>query len=285
VRLCQFHNGRIGLVQGETVRDVTACLEQLPPQRYPYAHGDALIAALPHLAPLLPQLAVDAAAIPLSQVRLASPVANPSKIIGAPVNYRRHLEEVRADPALHHRQQIEEIERIGLFLKATSSLIGPAEAIRIRHPERRTDHEVELAVIIGTECDRVSREAALRCVAGYCIGLDITVRGPEERSLRKSLDTYTVLGPWMVTAEELGDPSDLALSLAVDGEVRQSARTSELILDVPALIAFATSFYRLLPGDVILTGTPAGVGPLVAGNRLRATIERIGSMTVPVTAG
>ena len=285
MRLCQFQNRRIGLVQGDTVRDVTACLEELRPQRYPYAHGDALIAALPRLAPLLPQLAAQAAAIPLAQVQLTSPVANPSKIIGAPVNYRRHLEEVRADPALHHRQQIEEIQRIGLFLKATSSLIGPDQPIRIRHPERRTDHEVELAVIIGTECDRVSPQDALGCVAGYCIGLDITVRGPEERSLRKSLDTYTVLGPWMVTADELGDPSDLALSLAVDGEVRQSARTSELILDVPALIALATSFYRLLPGDVILTGTPAGVGPLVAGNHLRATIERIGSMTVAVTAG
>jgi 2-keto-4-pentenoate hydratase/2-oxohepta-3-ene-1,7-dioic acid hydratase in catechol pathway len=284
VRLCQFRERRIGLVQGESVRDVTACLEELSPPRYPFPPGDALIAALPQLASLLPELAARSPPMPLSQVQLASPVANPSKIIGAPVNYRRHLQEVRADPALHHRQQIEEIHRAGLFLKATSSLIGPDRPIRIRHPERRTDHEVELAVVIGTECDRVSRTDALRCVAGYCIGLDITVRGPEERSLRKSVDTYTVLGPWMVTADELGDPADLALSLTVDGELRQSARTSELILDVAALIELASSYYRLWPGDVILTGTPAGVGPLVAGNRLVASIEHIGSMTVAVAA-
>jgi 2-keto-4-pentenoate hydratase/2-oxohepta-3-ene-1,7-dioic acid hydratase in catechol pathway len=95
------------------------------------------------------------------------------------------------------------------FLKATSSVIGPSEAITLRHPDRRTDHEIELAVVIGKKADQVEPRQAFEYVAGYCIGLDITVRGPEERSLRKSVDTYTVLGPWLVTAGELDDPSQL----------------------------------------------------------------------------
>ena len=155
----------------------------------------------------------DQPGIPIAEVKFGSPVANPGKIIGAPVNYRRHLQEAREDPEIHHSNQIAEIERVGLFLKAPSSVIGPSEAIMIRHPERRTDHEIELAVVIGKRADRVPRHRAFEYVAGYCIGLDITVRGPEERSLRKSIDTYTVLGPWLVTTDELTDPSAIVAEI------------------------------------------------------------------------
>jgi 2,4-didehydro-3-deoxy-L-rhamnonate hydrolase len=201
--------------------------------------------------------------------------------VAAPVNYERHLQEARDDPAIHHSNQIAEIERVGLFLKATSSVIGPSEAIMIRHPDRRTDHEIELAVVIGKKADRVDRHQ-VEYLAGYCIGLDITVRGPEERSLRKSVDTYTVLGPWLVTADELVDPSHLSLKLSVDGQVRQNANTNDLIIDVPGLIAFASRFYTLMPGDVLLTGTPEGVGPIKPGDVIRSEISRIGAMTTSV---
>src|SRR5207302_2075817 len=103
-------------------------------------------------------------------------------------------------------------------------------------------------------------------VAGYCIGFDITVRGPEERSLRKSIDGYTVLGPWLVTADEVKDPAALDLELKVNGETRQRANTRDLIIPIPELIAFASSFYTLMPGDVLLTGTPEGVGPIGPGD-------------------
>jgi len=282
VRLCRFNEQRIGIVRGHEIRDVTSVLEALPAHRYPFPAGDALIAALPQLAPRLIAASESAPALSLEHARLLAPLANPGKIIGAPVNYRRHLEEVRADPGLHHQSQINEIHRAGLFLKATSSLIGASQPICIRHPERRTDHEVELAAVIGSPCDRISRDVALQHVAGYCIGLDITVRGPEERSLRKSIDSYTVLGPWLVTADELADAGDLALSIAVNGVARQSARTSEMILGVPELIELASSFYTLYPGDVLLTGTPAGVGPIEPGDVLQARIEAIGEMSVGV---
>jgi 2-keto-4-pentenoate hydratase/2-oxohepta-3-ene-1,7-dioic acid hydratase in catechol pathway len=177
---------------------------------------------------------------------------------------------------------VSEIQRVGLFLKATSSLVGPSQGIAIRHPERRTDHEIELAAIVGTSADRVRREQALSHIAGYCIAFDITVRGPEERSLRKSIDSYSVLGPWLTTADSVTDPSNLDLVLKINGEVRQKANTRDLIIDIADLIVFASSFYTLMPGDVLLTGTPEGVGPIVPGDVLDASITGLGEMRVGV---
>jgi 2,4-didehydro-3-deoxy-L-rhamnonate hydrolase len=284
MRLCRFGRDRLGLVRQDQVVDITGICDRLPYFRYPLPKFDPFIAELGSLREHIQEVAGDQPGIPIGEVRFGSPVANPGKIIAAPVNYRRHLQEAREDPEIHHSNQIAEIERVGLFLKAPSSLIGPSEAIMIRHPERRTDHEIELAVVIGKRADRVPPHRAFEYVAGYCIGLDITVRGPEERSLRKSIDTYTVLGPWLVTTDELVDPSQLSLKLWVNGELRQNANTRDLIIDVPGLIAFGTQFYSLMPGDVLLTGTPEGVGSIRPGDVLRSEIAGIGEMTTLVEA-
>ena len=284
MRLCRFNEDRLGLVRQDHVIDVTAVLDRLPSFRYPLPKFDPFIAKLDGLRDYIEGLADGQPGIPIAEVKFASPVANPGKIIAAPVNYQRHLDEAREDPEIHHRNQIAEIERVGLFLKATSSVIGPSEQIMMRHPDRRTDHEIELAVVIGKNADRVPAHRALQYVAGYCIGLDITVRGPEERSLRKSVDTYTVLGPWLVTADEIADPSQLSLKLSVNGEVRQNANTDDLIMDVPGLIAFATRFYSVVPSDVLLTGTPEGVGPIKPGDVIQSEISQIGAMTTSVQA-
>src|SRR5262249_2187187 len=147
-------------------------------------------------------------------------------------------------------------------LKACSALAGPSEGIVLRKLDRRNDHEVELSVIIGKRANNVSSAEALRYVAGYAIGLDLTIRGPEDRSMRKSADSYAVLGPWLVTADEIPDPGDLNLKISVNGEERQNSSTKYMILGVPELIEFASSFYTLNPGDVIMTGTPEGVSPI-----------------------
>ena len=282
MKLCRFGDNRLGLVTGDQVRDVTAALDVLPAARYPYPHGDMLIANLPKLAARVGELAGSAPVLALNDCKLLTPIANAGKVVAAPVNYKKHLEEARADPELHHQNQIAEIQRVGLFLKATSSVIGPSEDIVIRHPDRRTDHEIELAAVIGRTANKVTRGAALDCIAGYCIGLDITVRGPEERSLRKSIDTYTVLGPWFMTADEVGNASELDLELTVNGEPRQKANTRDLVIGIADLIVFASSFYTLHPGDVILTGTPEGVGPIKPGDTIEARISKVGAMQVAV---
>ncbi|MFP5516224.1 MAG: fumarylacetoacetate hydrolase family protein [Alphaproteobacteria bacterium] len=282
MRLCQFNDSRLGLVKDGLIHDVSSVLAFLPAQSYPFANHDVLIANLPELRERILAAADSVVGVPIGEVRLLSPVANPGKIVAAPVNYTKHLAEAIAEPETYSAAHVRQIHETGLFLKATSSVIGPSAGVTIIHPDRRTDHEVELAVVIGKPCKQVRREQALDYVAGYCIGLDITIRGPEERSLRKSLDTYTVLGPWMVTADEFGDPSGIDLMIDVNGSPRQRANTRDLILDVPALIEFASAFYTLLPGDVLLTGTPEGVGPIQSGDEMHARIERIGDIYVQV---
>jgi 2-keto-4-pentenoate hydratase/2-oxohepta-3-ene-1,7-dioic acid hydratase in catechol pathway len=282
MQLCRFNDNRLGLVEAPNVKDVTSALDALPSVRYPLPDHDPLIANLPKLRDAISAAAKTAKSLPLADCALLSPVANPGKIVAAPVNYKKHLDEARADPEIHHQNQVAEIQRVGLFLKAPSSLIGPSQGITIRHPDRRTDHEIELAAIIGTRADRVTREQALSHIAGYCIGFDITVRGPEERSLRKSIDSYSVLGPWLTMADSVSDPSNLDLLLKVNGEMRQKANTRDLIIGIADLIVFASSFYTLMPGDVLLTGTPEGVGPIVPGDVLDASITALGEMRVKV---
>ena len=284
MRLCRFDDDRLGLVTGGQVRDVTAVVERLPARRWPFPKGDPLIAALDELKPAIAAEAERAPARPLAQVKLLSPVANPSKIVAAPVNYRRHLEEARANAQIHFQKQVEEIQKIGLFLKATRALVGPSEGVALRHLDRRNDHEVELALVIGKPADRVRAVDWVRYVAGYAIGLDMTIRGPEERSLRKSVDSYCVVGPWLVTADEIADPTGLTLSIAVNGEPRQRANTRDLVLGLGTLVELASSFYTLLPGDIILTGTPEGVGPVRPGDVMEAAIDGIGAMRVSVRA-
>src|SRR5688572_7290024 len=291
MKLCRFGDHRLGVVEGDHVRDVTAALDVLPEYRYPLPRHDVLIANLDQVAARARAIVMQAPTrkadrVPLGELALRSPVANPGKLVAAPVNYQKHLTEVRSDAALHNNNpgHTLTIQNAGLFLKATSSLIGAGEDVVIRRDDRRTDHEVELAFVIGRTANRVSRADALKYVAGYTIGLDITIRGSEDRSFRKSADSYSVLGPWLVTADEIPDPGSLDLEIAVNGETRQKSNTKYLILGVAELIEMASSMYTLYPGDVIFTGTPDGVSPIVAGDRIVATIESIGTMHVSVRA-
>jgi 2-keto-4-pentenoate hydratase/2-oxohepta-3-ene-1,7-dioic acid hydratase in catechol pathway len=283
MKICRYDDNRIGLVQDDGIRDVTAVASELGTFAYPLPKYDPLVANLSRLRKKLEDTARSSRPVPVDSVKLLSPVANPGKIIAAPVNYTKHLQEALADKGIHHGNLVNEIRKAGMFLKATSALVGAGEGVKLVHTDRRNDHEVELALVIGRTAKNVAAERALDYIAGYCIGLDMTIRGPEERSLRKSPDSYCVLGPWIVTPEELGDPGALRLRLSVNGEPRQNAATSELILGVAELVAWGSSFYTLHPGDVLLTGTPQGVGPVKPGDVMAASIERIGSMRVLVS--
>ncbi len=284
MRLCRFGDGALGVVDGANVRDVTAALDVLPSHRYPFPSHDVLIANLDKVTARIRDIVANAPVQPLGDVTLLSPVANPGKILCAPVNYQKHLDEVREDGNIHHGNQVVPILEAGLFLKATSSLVGPGAGIALRKLDRRNDHEVELAVVIGRKGNNIARHDALDYVAGYAIGLDITIRGPEERSLRKSPDSYAVLGPWLVTPDEIPNPGNLDLRISVNGEERQSSNTKYLILGVAELIEYASSFYTLFPGDVMITGTPEGVSPIQPGDVISAYVEHIGTMGVRVRA-
>jgi 2-keto-4-pentenoate hydratase/2-oxohepta-3-ene-1,7-dioic acid hydratase in catechol pathway len=284
MRLCRFDTGRLGIVEGDTLRDVTGALDVLPAYRYPLPTCDPLIGNLGPISDRIRAMLARAPSMPVSGVKLLSPVANAGKVVAAPVNYQKHLDEVRGDESLHHQNPINTIHKAGLFLKATSALAGAGEGVALRKLERRNDHEIELAFVIGRTARNVSKKDALDYVAGYAIGLDITIRGPEERSLRKSADTYAILGPWLVTADEVPDPYALDLNLSVNGQPRQRSNTRHMILGVRELIELASSFYTLHPGDVFFTGTPEGVSPIEPGDTIVASIERIGSMTVNVRA-
>jgi 2-keto-4-pentenoate hydratase/2-oxohepta-3-ene-1,7-dioic acid hydratase in catechol pathway len=289
MKLCRFNEGRLGVVDGDQIRDVTAATHVLPPLIWPVPPGDHAVRHLDRLLGEVQYILPSSLALPLSEVRLLSPVANPSKVIAAPLNYQLHTDEVGRDVQIHtntHTTTFEgyrnPIAKLGLFLKATSSVVGPSEGVELAFADRRSDHEVELAVVIGSTARHVAEEDALDVVAGYAVALDMTVRGTEDRSMRKSADSYTVLGPWLVTRDELADPTSLRLSVAVNGERRQEATTAWLTVGVRELIALASRWYTLYPGDVILTGTPDGVGPVNPGDAMTAFVEHVGEMVVSV---
>jgi 2-keto-4-pentenoate hydratase/2-oxohepta-3-ene-1,7-dioic acid hydratase in catechol pathway len=260
MRLVSYDDGRAGFLAGNrviplpaTMRDVIASWNA--GQLAVRDHGDG---------------------IPLSDVRLRVPVADPSKIIAAPVNYRDHQAEMNVDA---------QIAALGFFLKSPSSLLDPGGTIQLPYHDRRFDQEGELALVIGRTARRVSEQDALSYVFGYTGLLDITMRGGEDRSTRKSFDTFTPMGPVLVTADEFGDPDDADLRCWVSGELRQKATTRDLIWGVARLVSYASSVTTLYPGDVITTGTPAGVGPLTAGDTVRLELSGLGlDLTARVAA-
>ena len=284
MRICRFNGGRLGLVRGDKVIDVTPVLDLIPAQRYPLPQKDLLIEALPQLRAAIEAQAKQGVRHPIASVKFQSPVANPGKIIGAPINYKAHIEESKADAGIGHGRNITTIGDWGMFLKAGTSLIGCDEDIVLRFAERRNDHEVELGVVIGRQGNRIAAADAMRYVAGYTVALDMTLRGPEFQCFRKSIDTYSVAGPWLVTADEVADPNSLDLWLTVNGEARQKSNTRFLVYDIARLIEFTSSFYTLMPGDIIMSGTPEGVGPVRPGDLIEAGIESIGQFSIRVAA-
>ena len=285
MKICRFDDDRIGLVQEDkSVLDVTGALNVLPLMKWPVPLGDAFILNLESITSEMQHLAPDAPSISLSDITLKSPVANPSKIIGAPINYQKHIDESVTDDGIVSSRPISHISDWGMFLKANSALVGSGEGVALRFTEARNDHEMELAVIIGKKGTNIPIEEARSYIAGYAIGLDMTTRGKELQSFRKSADTYAVLGPWLVTADEIPDPNNLDLKISVNGEIRQNSNTQELVYNVEKLIEYTSKRYTLYPGDIIMTGTPDGVGPVEPGDVMTCELEGVGIMDVNVQA-
>ena len=283
MKICRFNDDRLGLVEGDNaILDVTGALEVLSPLKWPIPLGDALVTNLDLVTSEIFRLATDAPGLSVADVVLKSPVANPSKIMGAPINYQKHLDESKKDAGIVSSRPISHISDWGMFLKANSSLVGAGEGVALRFTNTRNDHEIELAVIIGKKCANISASEARDYIAGYAMGLDMTTRGKELQSFRKSADTYSVLGPWLVTADEIADPNKLDLKISVNGDVRQSSNTDQLVYNVEKLIEYCSERYTLYPGDIIMTGTPDGVGPVEPGDMMTCEMQGIGIMEVNV---
>jgi 2-keto-4-pentenoate hydratase/2-oxohepta-3-ene-1,7-dioic acid hydratase in catechol pathway len=238
-----------------------------PPGAPPSDLGIAQVAGHP-FAPVQPTGVRHA----LPDVRLLPPVL-PSKVVCIGKNYADHVAEMGGDaPAAPL-----------MFLKPSTSVTGSGSPVVHPRDSERVDYEGELAVVIGRLCKEVPRERAAEVTLGYTIGNDVTARDQQQTdgqwARAKGHDTFCPLGPWIET--EL-DPSDLEVTTTLDGELRQSGRTSQLMHDIPSLISYVSTAMTLLPGDVLLTGTPAGVGPMRPGQTVTVSISGIGSLTNPV---
>jgi len=276
MKLINFNNNIFGLVLDDKIYDLTHSQQV-------HTFTDALNWLHGKDEQQIQSIKANAQSFELKDVQINSPVPHPGKVVAAPINYKAHIEEMKTNgQAFGHI--LTDIREAGLFLKASSSVVGLSQGIAQRFLDRRTDHEIELCVVIGKLCDHVKKEEALSHVAGYCLGLDITIRGTEDRSFRKSLDSYTVLGPWMTINHAQLDPQNIDLELKVNEELRQRTSTQDMVMSVVELIEYASSFYTLYPGDVIMTGTPQGVGPIRPGDTLHAKGSGLGQMSVKVRA-
>ena len=275
MRLASFNDNRIGLVVGDIIIDVSDLVEAND-STWPPVAMTRLIADFDRYRNAL-EGAFSRPGQPVSAVTLRTPVPWPSKIIAYPANYHAHAEEMGRD----YRANTQ-----GFFLKPPSSLSGPADAIVLpMSAGRRIDHECELGIVIGKGGRDIHRDSWADHVFGYSCLIDAVIRGKEERVTRKAFDTFCPVGPWIVTADEVGDPGTLQGTLWVNGEIRQDANTRDLVLDVPGMIEMASSVMTLFPGDIIAAGTPAGVGPIRPGDVVKIEFERIGSMTLDVVQG
>lgn len=288
MKICRFNNSRLGLVEGDKVYDVSEAADVVGADKWPAPPGDPLIRNLAEVVTEIRRIRPGAQSQPLADVTLHNPIVAPTKIMAAPANYRLHLTIDAQDPSLHHgvHTGLEKIDRpveqLGMFLKASSSAVGPSEGFAIRWPERRNDHEVELAVVIGKGGSNISKDNAFDHIAGYMIGLDMTVRGKEGRSWRKSADSYTIFGPWFTTADEIKDPEDLTIWIDVNGERKQRSSTGAMIVGIAELIEFCSHTYEIHPGDILMTGTPEGVSTVKSGDVMVAGCTALGEMTILV---
>jgi 2-keto-4-pentenoate hydratase/2-oxohepta-3-ene-1,7-dioic acid hydratase in catechol pathway len=285
MKLAVYDDYRVGVVEGDSVYDVTSAVPGAS-GAWPPVFMNALIGDWANAQARIVAARKATVPVALNAVSLLAPNPCPVHVFAAPANYRKHIAEMGALTVTPKGKTAREQ---GFFLKASASITGAGRGIELpKGSRRRFDHESELAVIIGRTTRNVTRETAMQAVFGYSCLVDVTMRiepdgRAEERVMRKSLETFTPLGPWIVTADELGDPSNLHNQLFVNGECRQDATTADLIVDIPDLIAYVSSVMTLHPGDVIATGTPSGIGPIVPGDEVAIRIERVGEMRLKVT--
>jgi 2-keto-4-pentenoate hydratase/2-oxohepta-3-ene-1,7-dioic acid hydratase in catechol pathway len=293
MKICHYGNNQAGVIAVDKVYNIGDALIKAGLARNGYTMLE-IVEALANNSQAM-QIARDASqgasAVPLGSVKLLAPITNPGSLWAAAANYRAHQKEMiermgSADRVTKTKDEL----MAEFFLKTTSSIIGPGDTIILPKISKLVDFECELCAVIGKRARKVTEEQALDYVFGYTICWDISQRDPwgkgmqNTRNIRKGFDTFSALGPWIVTRDEIDEPQNLTIKVLQNGKETMTAHTSDMICGLRDHIRFLTSCLTLRPGDLITTGTPAGVSKLNDGDRLYGTIEKIGSMELHVKA-
>jgi 2-keto-4-pentenoate hydratase/2-oxohepta-3-ene-1,7-dioic acid hydratase in catechol pathway len=293
MKICHYNSNQAGIVVGDKVYPIGDALVKAGHARDGYTMLEIIDALANNSAAM--QVARDAAqgtgAVALSSVKLLAPITNPGSLWAAAANYRAHQAEMitRMGSAGRENKSSDEL-MAEFFLKPTSSIIGPNDTVILPKISKLVDFECELCAVIGTRARNVSEDQALNYVFGYTMCWDISQRDPwgkgmqNTRNIRKGFDTFSGLGPWIVTKDEVGEPQNLTIKVLQNGKEVMTAHTSDMICGLREHIRFLTSCLTLRPGDLITTGTPAGVSKLNDGDHLKGSIEKIGEMELNVRA-
>ena len=294
MKICHYDAHQAGAVVGDRVHPIGDALIETGHLRAGYTMRD-VIDVLAHrpaaMACARDACGVGAPARALASVRLLAPILDPPSLWAAAANYRDHQAEMRIKSGGPDRSALSPDELMAeFFLKPTSSIIGPGDTIVLPRVSKEVDFECELCAVIGTRARHVGDDRALDHVFGYTICWDISQRDPwsgahqNTRNIRKGFDTFPALGPWIVTRDEIDEPQNLTIEVEQNGQPAMRAYTGDMICGLRQHIRFLSSILTLRPGDLITTGTPAGVKRLAAGDRLRGRIEKIGEMELRVAA-
>ena len=281
MRLCVFEATTAagpGLIVGEEVVDLRSAAPHLSPNPV-----DILASGPPGIE-AIERATKSARRFPLSQVKLKAPVGRPGKILGIGLNYRDHAKETNREPPTTQMW----------FNKQSTSLHGPFDPVLMPAVSTALDYEVELVVVIGKRGRHVPRERAHEIIAGFATGCDYSVRDWQRATqtmiMGKGFDTHGPVGPWITTPDEAGDISNMSLKCWINGELRQNGNTGEMIFDVASQIEHLTKAFALEPGDLLFTGTPAGVGAaftppkfVKVGDAVRVEVERLGAIEAVIT--
>jgi 2-keto-4-pentenoate hydratase/2-oxohepta-3-ene-1,7-dioic acid hydratase in catechol pathway len=292
MKICHYNEHEAGAVQDDRVYPIGATLVGAGHLRQGYTMQEVIeaLANQPEAMQCVRQV-LKGRSLPLAECKLLAPIENPPSLWAAAANYKAHQAEMQAASGGPSREEFSKDDLMAeFFLKPASSIIGPGGTIVIPKISRHVDFEAELCAVIGTKARNVSEPNALDHVFGYTICWDISQREPwgrnrqNTRNIRKGFDSFTALGPWIVTRDELPEPQDTRIHVELNGKHVMTAHTSDMICTLREHIRFLSSVLTLRPGDLITTGTPAGVAKLAPGDRLKGRIERIGEMTLKVEA-
>jgi len=292
MKICHYNEHEAGAIEGERVFPIGAALVAAGHLRQGYTMQEVIerLANQPAAMQCARQ-ALKGRSAPLAQAKLLAPIENPPSLWAAAANYKAHQAEMRAASGGPDRTEFSKDDLMAeFFLKPSSSIIGPGGTIVLPPIAQHVDYECELCAVIGRSARHVGEAQALDYVFGYTICWDISQREPwgrnrqNTRNIRKGFDTFTALGPWIVTRDELPEPQDTRIDVELNGRHVMTAHTKDMICGVRDHLRFLSSVLTLRPGDLITTGTPAGVAKLAPGDQLKGRIEQVGEMTLNVSA-